>query len=190
MVVAIVALIAVGATSATAASLVTSKQIKNGTIQLGDLSRKARAKLRSGLCSPRLPDLRRCPGPQGVPGAAGAAGAAGATNVVMRQGPAVTATARLRERRRHLASPGERATDGGEACTTRTTSSIPSVTSSYPTPNPTTPPPTGNGQTPTGWRVWVANNYTPATSVTVYALCDLRRALIRPTGRRQVHHDS
>jgi hypothetical protein len=66
MMVALLALVLAMGGSAVAASLITSKQIKDGTIQLRDLSKSARA----GLEGAR--------GPQGAPGPAGAAGAPGA----------------------------------------------------------------------------------------------------------------
>ena len=59
--------------SAVGASLITSKQIKNGTIQVKDLSKKARAQLR-GRRGRR--GARGTPGAQGRPGAAGVPGAA------------------------------------------------------------------------------------------------------------------
>jgi hypothetical protein len=58
----IVSLVVGGVGSATAASLITGKQIKNGSIQFGDLSKKAKKKLR---------------GKRGGIGATGAAGAKG-----------------------------------------------------------------------------------------------------------------
>jgi len=64
-----IALIAVVATSgsAVAAALVTGKQIKNGTIQLKDIHKKTRAKLKGGA------------GPRGVQGAKGEQGPKGDT---------------------------------------------------------------------------------------------------------------
>ena len=61
--------------TAGAAAVITGKQIKNGTIQAKDLSKKARAKL-EGATGPQ--------GPQGQPGAQGIQGARGAQGV---QGP-------------------------------------------------------------------------------------------------------
>jgi len=67
--VAIIAVVISGTGSAVAASLITSNQIKNGTIQLKDLSKSARDALQGG---------RGPQGPTGVAGAAGQPGAAGA----------------------------------------------------------------------------------------------------------------
>jgi hypothetical protein len=72
----VLAVVATGG-SAVAASLVTSKEIKNGTIKLKDINKKTRSKLKgdSGPQGPQGPkgDL----GPQGVPGpATGPAGGA------------------------------------------------------------------------------------------------------------------
>jgi hypothetical protein len=66
MLVALLALVMAMTGSAVAASLITSKQIKNGTIQTKDISKKA------------LKSLRGQRGPTGLAGTAGAAGAAGA----------------------------------------------------------------------------------------------------------------
>jgi hypothetical protein len=63
--VAFLALVIAMSGSALAASLITSKQIKDGTIQVKDISKTARAQL-------------AVPGPQGPAGPAGAAGATGA----------------------------------------------------------------------------------------------------------------
>ena len=62
----IVAIVIASTGSAIAASQITSEQIKNGTIQLADLSKNARASLQGGR------------GPQGSSGPAGPAGPAGA----------------------------------------------------------------------------------------------------------------
>jgi hypothetical protein len=64
--VALIALVLAMGGSAIAASLITSKQIKDGTIQTKDISKKA------------LKSLRGKRGPAGAAGAAGTAGAAGA----------------------------------------------------------------------------------------------------------------
>jgi hypothetical protein len=65
----IVSLVVGGVGSATAASLITGKQIKNGSIQYSDLSKKAKKKLRG---------KRGKTGAAGVAGAKGDAGAKGA----------------------------------------------------------------------------------------------------------------
>jgi hypothetical protein len=71
-----IAVIAVVATSgsAVAAALVTSKQIKNGTIQMKDLSKKTRAKVKDGS-GPQGPQGDQ--GPQGVQGPKGDTGEPG-----------------------------------------------------------------------------------------------------------------
>jgi hypothetical protein len=75
MVVALLALVMATTGSAVAASLITSKQIKDGTIQTKDISKKARKALKGnrGAQGPA-----GAAGPQGPKGDAGAAGAAGA----------------------------------------------------------------------------------------------------------------
>jgi hypothetical protein len=74
MVVAIIALVLAMGGSAVAASLITSKQIKDGTIQTKDISKKARNALK-GQRGPA--GLTGATGPAGPAGPAGAAGAKG-----------------------------------------------------------------------------------------------------------------
>jgi hypothetical protein len=76
MFVAIAALVFATAGSAVAASLITSKQIKDGTIQTRDISKKARTQLKgkTGAAGPRGPA-----GPKGDVGAKGETGASGAS---------------------------------------------------------------------------------------------------------------
>ena len=73
MLIAIVALVAACSGSAVAASLITSKQIKDGTIEVKDLSKSARKSLSA---------------PKGASGVAGPAGQAGAKGDTGPQGPA------------------------------------------------------------------------------------------------------
>src|SRR5215216_4894037 len=68
--VAFLALVIAMSGSAVAASLITSKQIKDGTIQVKDISKTARAKLAAKT-------VAGLPGPQGPAGTAGQAGAQG-----------------------------------------------------------------------------------------------------------------
>ena len=74
----------VSAGSATAAFVVTSKNIKNGTIQLVDMSPRAKAGLRGQRGSRGLAGTQGIPGAQGVPGTQGIQGLPGAP------GPPVT----------------------------------------------------------------------------------------------------
>jgi hypothetical protein len=71
----------VSATSATAAFIVTSKNIKNGTIQLVDISGKAKRALKG---------QRGPAGPEGLTGPAGPAGMFTAQNVTLVTGPEAT----------------------------------------------------------------------------------------------------
>ena len=64
----------VSAASASAAFIVTSKNIKNGTIQLVDMSSKAKAGLRGQRGLPGPPGLQGFTGAQGAPGADGPPG--------------------------------------------------------------------------------------------------------------------
>ena len=71
LVVALLALVMAMTGSAVAASLITSKQIKDGTIQTRDISRKALASLKTTAA------VAPAPGPAGPAGAQGASGAKG-----------------------------------------------------------------------------------------------------------------
>lgn len=84
MVVALLALVLATSGSAVAASLITSSQIKDGTIQLKDINTKARKALK-GQRGPQGPQ-----GPRGANGTNGTNGAAGPTGPA---GPAGTALA-------------------------------------------------------------------------------------------------
>jgi hypothetical protein len=79
---AIVAML-VSATSATAAFVVTSRHIKNGTIQMVDISAKAKRALKGNR---GLRGFTGAPGPQGAQGPAGANGAPGPAGPIGPQG--------------------------------------------------------------------------------------------------------
>jgi hypothetical protein len=79
MLVALLALVMATTGSAVAASLITGKQIKDGTIQTADISKKAQKTLKGKPGSRGLQGLQGVQGQKGDKGDAGAAGAAGAT---------------------------------------------------------------------------------------------------------------
>lgn len=83
---AVVAL-GVGAASATAASLVTSKNIKNGTIQMVDMSASAKRALKGNTGAPGAPGSV---GANGANGAQGPAGGFDPAKVKYIEGPTVT----------------------------------------------------------------------------------------------------
>ncbi len=72
-----------GSSFAVANTLITSKDIKNGTIKVADLSKKLRTKINQNR-----PAGAVTPGANGEKGATGAAGAAGATGPAGQTGPA------------------------------------------------------------------------------------------------------
>jgi hypothetical protein len=85
MLVALLALVMATTGSAVAASLITSKQIKNGTIQTADISKKAQKSLKgkTGARGPiGLTGAAGAPGAKGDKGDAGAAGAKGDTGPI------------------------------------------------------------------------------------------------------------
>jgi hypothetical protein len=94
MAVALVALLVAMSGSAVAASLITSKQIKDGTIQTKDLSKKARVALNGARGSAGPQGL---PGPQGPKGDTGAAGAAGKDGAPGKDGLISSATVQRKE---------------------------------------------------------------------------------------------
>jgi hypothetical protein len=77
MLVALVALVVASTGSAVAATVITSRQIKNGTIKLADISPTTRKALRSAAGPRGVAGPAGSPGASGVAGSAGAAGAAG-----------------------------------------------------------------------------------------------------------------
>jgi collagen triple helix repeat protein len=79
MVVALLALVMATTGSAVAASLITSKQIKDGSIQTKDISKKALKALKGKTGPPGAVGAPGAQGPQGAQGAAGAPGAKGDT---------------------------------------------------------------------------------------------------------------
>jgi hypothetical protein len=90
LVVAIAALILASTGSAVAASLITSKQIKDGTIEVKDLSKKARGSLvgNRGLTGTKGDQgPQGVPGPQGPQGVKGEQGDAGAKGETGERGP-------------------------------------------------------------------------------------------------------
>jgi hypothetical protein len=93
----IVTALAVGATASTAAVIVTSANIKDGTIQTKDMSAKAKAALKgnrgpagargpAGITGPQGPAGIGAPGPTGPQGAPGAQGAPGTQGIQGVQG--------------------------------------------------------------------------------------------------------
>jgi Collagen triple helix repeat (20 copies) len=87
VVVAVAALAIGGAATAGAAKLLTGKDIKDGSIELRDISRKARASLVGQRGAPGTPGLA---GPAGAAGATGATGATGPPGVNGNPGAAGT----------------------------------------------------------------------------------------------------
>src|SRR4051794_23090875 len=90
MVVSIVALVVACSGGAIAATVITSKEIKNGTIKLGDISSSARKSLagsRGANGSAGATGARGLTGLAGPAGAAGTAGAAGAAGPPAAGGP-------------------------------------------------------------------------------------------------------
>ncbi len=86
IIVAVVALVTAGSTSAAAYKLITSKDIKNGTIQPVDLSAKAKRALRGSQGPAGLQGPRGFQGPQGIQGAPGPQGPPGVNSLVYSYG--------------------------------------------------------------------------------------------------------
>jgi Collagen triple helix repeat (20 copies) len=105
---AVVAAVVAAASSTAATIIVTSKNIKNGTIQTVDISAKAKAALKGnrgprGLTgAPGAQGLRGLPGAQGSPGTAGPAGSSSlyfvrTSDIPIAPGTVVTAAAQCPE---------------------------------------------------------------------------------------------
>jgi hypothetical protein len=119
LVVALVALIVAMSGSAIAASFITSSQIKDGTIQLKDISAKAR---------------------KGLRGVRGPAGPVGAINPIVRQGAVVSVPVGQTAFATSECRPGERVTGGGSSISG---ASGWQVVESFPTPGTSGSTPTG-----------------------------------------------
>ena len=167
LVVGIIALIVAASGSAVAASLITSAQIKDGTIQLRDINKKARTALK-GQTGPA--GAIGATGLQGKPGAAGAngaqgnpgaAGANGATNVVVRQGTLISVANGATGLVTASCNAGERATGGGNSISGGAGWQ---VIESFPTPGTA-------GSTPTGWRVDATNNTGATNNLVAIVVC-------------------
>jgi hypothetical protein len=109
MIVAVIALVVAMSGSAVAASLITTTQIKNGTIQTKDISKKARSALTgkpgpAGHAGPK--------GDAGAPGLPGKDGTNGVTNVAVRKGETVILAHATGIAFAHC-NPGEKAIGGG-----------------------------------------------------------------------------
>ena len=158
LVVGIIALIVAMSGSAVAASLITSARIKDGTIQLKDISKKTRTALK-GQRGPA--GAAGATGPQGAQGNPGAAGANGATNVVVRRGTLISVANGASGIVTASCNPGERATGGGNSI-----SGLGGwqVIESFPTPGTA-------GSTPTGWRVDATNNTGSANNLVAIVVC-------------------
>jgi hypothetical protein len=87
MVIALIALVVAMSGSAVAASLITSKQIKDGTIQTRDISKTAIHSLKATAATSGVPGPAGLQGPQGDPGPKGDPGAPGAQGVAGPTGP-------------------------------------------------------------------------------------------------------
>jgi hypothetical protein len=145
-VVSVVALAFAMSGTAVAATVITTAQIKDGTIRLKDINPQARAKLK---------------GNTGAKGAKGATGAAGATNVLVRAGTAGAVLNGAVGVAQVSCSAGERATGGGSSISGSTGWQ---VIESFPTPGTT-------GSTPTGWRVDALNGTGSTNNLQAIVIC-------------------
>ena len=109
LIVGVIALMVALSGSAVAASLITSAQIKDGSVRLKDINKNARKALKG----------QRGPagaiGPRGLQGNPGAAGANGATKVVVREGTLISVPDGGNGTVTASCNPGERATGGGNS---------------------------------------------------------------------------
>ena len=183
MVVALIALfVALSGTATAGGLLITSRQIKNGTIQAVDLNARTLRQLagRPGPTGPQGPEGAPGPqgplgpsgdrGPQGVQGPPGPAGSSSASGVYVRTFDSV-AEAGGGSFVNLFCGPNEVALTGG----VRTESVFGVLFDSYPImPTAGNPRPAVHGEKPAGWRGGVSTK-TNSTRVpyTVYVLCTL-----------------
>ncbi|HYZ76564.1 MAG TPA: hypothetical protein VE596_04240 [Gaiellaceae bacterium] len=149
--------VALGGTSFAAASLVPansvgSTQIKNRSIRLIDIRKKAITLLK-GQKGPRGP--AGPPGAQGVKGDKGDKGDPGATNVTRRSAPSVPVPAGTTKAATAVCQQGEVATGGGGFSNL----SSASLVSSFP-----------SGTPPKAWRVYLRAT-AANTTLTPYVIC-------------------
>jgi hypothetical protein len=166
VVVAVVALLVAMSGSAVAASLITGEQIKDGTIQAKDLSKKTRAKLAAtagGVRGPVGPA-----GPQGDPGANGRDGQDGLnalTETTIRRGQAEVGAHQSGIAFAHC-QPGEQSVGGGGQFATIDGSewiqrSAPAIGTQVAT----------DGSKADGWFARGFNDENAAQTLTAFAVC-------------------
>ena len=176
MAVALIALIVAMSGSAVAATLITSKQIKDGTIQTKDISKKARAQLAakaSSVPGPQGPAGPAGPkGDKGDPGATGLAGAPGkdgtngVTNVAVRTGQVFVGANSSDVAFAHC-NAGEKAVGGGGSFFF-TADGAEWIQKSAPANGTQV---AAVGSTPDAWFVRGFNNEANSQLLTAYAIC-------------------
>jgi hypothetical protein len=158
LIVGVIALIVALSGSAVAASLITSAQIKDGSVRLKDINKNARKALKGQRGPAGAIGTRGLQGAQGSPGAAGANGA---TKVVVRLGTLISVPNTTTGSVTAECNPGERATGGGNSISGSTGWQ---VIESFPTPGTA-------GSTPTGWRVDATNLTGSANNLVALVVC-------------------
>jgi hypothetical protein len=165
--VSVVTALAVSGSAAVASSVITSANIKNGTIQVKDLSKKARTSLKG---------KRGSPGPAGSAGPQGAAGPPGPVVLKYVVGPSV-ASSSVGQKYAATDCPAGFHVVGGGVVNSAGTPQTMDVNSSAPTDN------NSDGVPDDGWFVDV--DVLTANSVTIipYAICSLANAVSREGAR-------
>jgi hypothetical protein len=164
------------ATASAGAFIVTSKNIKNGTIQTVDLSAKAKRALKGNRGLTGLPGLTGAAGPagpagpkgdkgdQGPPGEPGEPGESGLTYTWTYEEPLTTTAGQVSSKRVEC-DPGEVATGGGYVEGINPYIDIYASYPGYPDLSPSDEP-------PTGWTVIAKNNHPSADIlIRVFVVC-------------------
>jgi hypothetical protein len=171
LVVALIALFVVSGGSAMAASLITSKQIKDGTIQAKDISKKAKQALKgntglrglSGALGPMGPQ-----GPAGPQGVQGVQGAPGPVNLTYVRGDQVDVSATGQEHAEAYCPAGQSVVGGGVYSDSPNVGEM-NVNSSYPIDDVD-----ADAVPDDGWLAWVdVSTSDPSFSefFQAYAIC-------------------
>ncbi len=173
LLISVVALVAAMTGSAVAASLITSSQIKDGTIQLKDINKNSRALLKGKKGAKGSTGAQGPRGANGLPGAQGAPGAPGGPGPVSLHyvtGPEVNTSGADQYHAEAVCPAGLSVTGGGVVSSSADSGEM-QVNSSYPADI------SGAGIPREGWFADVDVSDADPHFITAYAICAAASAL-------------